>query len=107
MQETTVLFRPVDGNELRLIAESGFHAFPPRVPGQPIFYPVLNEEYATQIARDWNAKNSPTKSGYVTRFAIKTEYLSQFKVHKVGGSYHLEYWIPSEKLADFNQNMWD
>ena len=61
MEETTVLFRPVGENELRLIAESGFRSFPPRLPGQPIFYPVLNEEYATQIARDWNAKNSQSK----------------------------------------------
>jgi len=104
MEETTVLFRPVGENELRRIAESGFRSFPPRLPGQPIFYPVLNEEYATQIARDCNAKNSHSKAGYVTRFAVKTEYLSQFTVHKVGGSLHL-YWIPTEKQAEFNQNI--
>lgn len=57
MEETMVLFRPVDENELNLIAESGFRDFPPRLPGQPIFYPVLNEAYATQIARDWNARD--------------------------------------------------
>jgi hypothetical protein len=105
MEETTVLFRPVGENELRLIAESGFRSFPPRLPGQPIFYPVLNEEYATQIARDWNAKNSQSKLGYVARFAVRTEYISQFTVQKVGGSLHLEYWIPAEKLAEFNQNI--
>ena len=105
MEKTTVLFRPIDENELRLIADSGYCAFPPRLAGQPIFYPVLNEEYATQIARDWNAKNSRSKAGYVTRFAVKTEYLSQFTVQKVGGSLHLEYWIPAEKLAEFNQNI--
>ena len=54
MKQTTVLFRPVGEDELRLIAASGYQSFPPRLPGQPIFYPVLNEEYATQIARDWN-----------------------------------------------------
>jgi len=96
MEETTLLFRPVGDSELRLIANSGFRAFPPRLPGQPIFYPVLDQEYATQIARDWNAKNSRSKAGYVTRFAIKTEYLSQFTVQKVGGLFHLEYWIPAE-----------
>jgi len=105
MEKTTVLFRPIDENELRLIADSGYCVFPPRLAGQPIFYPVLNEEYATQIARDWNAKNSRSKAGYVTRFAVKTEYLSQFTVQKVGGSLHLEYWIPAEKLAEFNQNI--
>lgn len=101
----TVLFRPVGANELRLIADSEYRAFPPRLPGQPIFYPVLNEEYAAQIARDWNAKNSELKAGYVTRFAIKTSYLSQFAVQKVGGAQHLEYWIPAEKLHEFNQNI--
>jgi hypothetical protein len=105
MEETTVLFRPVGETELRLIVESGYRAFPPRLPGQPIFYPVINEEYATQIARDWNAKNSQSKAGYVTRFAVKREYLSQFTVQKVGGSLHLEYWIPAEKQAEFNQNI--
>ena len=101
----TVLFRPVGWNELRLIEESGYRAFPPRLPGQPIFYPVLSEEYATQIARDWNARNSQSPVGYVTRFAVKTNYLSQFTVQKVGGAEHLEYWIPAEKLGEFNQSI--
>jgi hypothetical protein len=105
MAETTVLFRPVGEDELRLIAESGYRAFPPRLPGQPIFYPVLNEEYATRIARDWNAKDSPSKAGFVTRFSIRKDYLSQFTVHKVGGTLHLEYWIPAVNLAEFNQNI--
>jgi hypothetical protein len=105
MEDTTVLFRPVDENELRLIAESSYTAFPPRLPGQPIFYPVLNEEYATQIARDWNAKNSSAKKGFVTRFTVRTKYLSQFMVHQAGASMHLEYWIPADKLVEFNQNI--
>jgi hypothetical protein len=62
-----VLFRPVGQKELELIRQSGFTEFPPRLPEQPIFYPVLNEEYAAQIARDWNAKQGQTKVGYVTR----------------------------------------
>jgi len=105
MSEATTLFRPVGLEELRLIAESRYTAFPPRVPGQPIFYPVLNEEHAAQIARDWNAKGSAAGVGYVTRFAVKTEYLAQFAVRKVGGAKHLEYWIPAEKLEEFNQNI--
>jgi hypothetical protein len=105
MSETTVLFRPVGPEELRLIAESGYTAFPPRLPGQPIFYPVLNEEYATQIARDWNARNSKPGAGYVTRFAVNTSYLAQFEVKKVGGAKHLEYWIPAELLGEFNENI--
>ena len=39
------LYRPVGQRELNLIAASGYRAFPPRLPEQPIFYPVLNEEY--------------------------------------------------------------
>ncbi len=105
MEETTVPYRPVGENELRLIAESGYRGFPQRLAGQPVFYPVLNEQYATQIARDWNAKDSQSGAGYVTRFAVKTDYLSQFTVQKVGGALHLEYWIPAEKLAEFNQNI--
>jgi hypothetical protein len=105
MEETTILYRPIGANELRLIADSEYRAFPPRLHGQPIFYPVLNEEYATQIAREWNAKNSKSKVGYVTRFAVTTSYLSQFAVKKVGGALHLEYWIPAESLTEFNQNI--
>jgi hypothetical protein len=49
-----------------LIRQSGFAAFPPRLPDQPIFYPVLTEGYAVKIARDWNVPASG--AGYVTRF---------------------------------------
>ena len=101
----TTLFRPVGPGELELIAQSGYLAFPARLEGQPIFYPVLNEEYATQIARDWNAKNPRVGSGYVTRFRISTKYLSRFPVRKVGGLLHLEYWIPAEELQEFNANI--
>ena len=52
MSETITLFRPVGSKELALITASEFTAFPPRLPEQPIFYPVTNEEYAAQIARD-------------------------------------------------------
>ncbi len=52
-EETTTLYRPVGQRELESIAESGYAAFPPRLPSQPIFYPVTNEEYASFIAREW------------------------------------------------------
>ena len=105
MEETTTLFRPVGPKELELIATSGFREFPPRLPERPIFYPVLNEEYAAQIARDWNAKNPAIGAGYVTRFLVRTEYLARFEVKKVGGVSHLEYWIPAEELEEFNSNI--
>jgi len=105
MQQTTTLYRPVGPAELGLIAKANYVAFPPRLPGQPIFYPVLNEEYATQIAREWNAKDRSIKAGFVTRFQVKTAYLAQFDVHTVGGSIHKEYWIPAEELPNFNSNI--
>jgi hypothetical protein len=104
-EETVVLFRPVGKNELALIEATGFTAFPPRLPEQPIFYPVLNEEYATQIARDWNAKYNADKVGYVTKFEVRKAFLDKYDVKVVGGRTHEEYWIPSEDLDDFNQNI--
>ena len=104
MDETTLLFRPVGQKELDLIRKSRFTEFPARLPHQPIFYPVLNEEYATQIARDWNTK-SEEKVGFVTRFRVRTDYLSRYEVQTVGGSMHQEYWIPAEDLTEFNENI--
>lgn len=97
------LYRPVGPKELELIRQSGYAAFPPRLPEQPIFYPVLNEEYATKIARDWNVKSSG--AGYVTRFSVRTAYLSRYEVQQVGSRIHPEYWIPAEELDEFNRNI--
>lgn len=103
--KTTTLYRPIGQTELDLIAASGYKKFPPRLPEQPIFYPVLNQEYAAQIARDWNAKYNPDKIGYVVKFEVKTEFLSRYEIQTVGGTMHQEYWIPAEDLNEFNENM--
>ena len=103
--ETVILFRPVGKNELALIEQSDFTAFPPRLPEQPIFYPVTNEEYAAQIARDWNAKYNADKLGYVTRFAVRKDFLDKYETKIVGGKEHEEYWIPAEDLEEFNRNI--
>lgn|GEM_PF-327758 len=104
--QTITLFRPVGSKELTLIQASGYQEFPPRLPEQPIFYPVLNEEYAVQIARDWNATSADTGySGYVTRFQVQADFLSRYCVQVVGTSMHQEYWIPAEDLAEFNRNI--
>jgi hypothetical protein len=103
--ETIVLYRPVGQKELDLIKESNYTAFPPRLPEQPIFYPVLNEEYATQIAERWNAKHNDPPVGYVTRFRVRAEYLKRYEVQTVGSSIHQEYWIPAEELSAFNENI--
>jgi len=100
---TTTLFRPVGPTELKLIEESGWHAFPPRLSEQPIFYPVLNQEYAAQIARVWNVKDSGC--GHVTKFHVTTSFLARFSVETVGGSMHQELWTPAEELPEFNANI--
>ena len=105
MELTTILYRPVGPKELQLIIGSGYRAFPPRLPEQPIFYPVLNEEYATQIARDWNAKRSTNGEGYVTKFRVNALFLSKYQVQTVGSRIHQEYWIPAEHLPEFNANI--
>jgi hypothetical protein len=101
--ETVTLYRPVGPRELALIADSGYRAFPPRLPEQPIFYPVLNEEYARQIAERWNVPQSG--AGYVTRFQVRADFLSRYDVQKVGSTIHQEYWIPAEELDEFNRNI--
>src|SRR5882672_3861889 len=94
--ETTVLYRPVGPKELELIAASGFCEFPPRLPEQPIFYPVMNEDYARQIAREWNVPASG--AGYVVRFAVRKQFADRYPVQTVGGSVHKELWVPAEEL---------
>jgi len=105
MAQTTTLYRPVNQQELDLIAASDWRRFPPRLPAQPIFYPVLNEEYAAQISRDWNVPYYGV--GYVVRFAVDTEYLGQFAVQNVGDAQHNELWVPAEKMDEFNQHIRD
>src|ERR1700689_1211704 len=102
----TTLYRPVGQAELDLIRASRFREFPPRLPEQPIFYPVLTEEYATQIARDWNAKDERSGfGGYVLRFQVRAEFLAEYDVHVVGSAGHREFWIPAGDLPWFNANI--
>jgi hypothetical protein len=99
----TTLYRPTGEKEIALIRASGWRMFPPRLPEQPIFYPVLNEEYATKIARDWNTRDGGT--GYVLRFRVESEYLARFPVQTAGARVHQEYWIPAEELEEFNRHI--
>ena len=103
--QTVTLWRPVGPEELVLIEQSGMCAFPPRLPEQPIFYPVLTEDYAVKIARDWNVKASG--SGYVTRFDVLKSFLDRYDVQEAGGRAHLEYWIPAEDMSAFNDAIVD
>jgi len=99
---TLTLYRPVGSEELALIEASGWKAFPPRLPEQPIFYPVTNEAYARQIARDWNVRHNADAKGYVTRFEVKAAFLNAYERKVVGGREHEEFWIPAEDLPAFN-----
>ena len=101
MSETVILWRPVGLAELELIRQSGMRAFPPRLPEQPIFYPMTTEDYAVKIARDWNVRDSG--AGYVTRFEVRKNFLDQYQVQDVGGRAHREYWIPADQVDTFNQ----
>jgi len=97
------LFRPVNQAELDLIIQKTWQAFPPRLVGQPIFYPVLNEAYAEQITREWNV---PTYGvGHVLKFEVNDSFLQKYKIEKVGLNHHLEYWIPAEDLQEMNNNI--
>ena len=102
-EKCTTLYRPVGVEELRLIEGCHFRGFPPRLPDQPIFYPVTTEAYAAKIAREWNTRGG--REGFVTRFRVRTTYLQQFERHVVGGREHEEYWIPAESLPEFNSNI--
>jgi hypothetical protein len=104
--ELTTLYRPVGQGELELIRASGFREFPPRLLEQPFFYPVVTEEYAIQIARDWNTRDASSGfAGYVLRFRIRTSFLNDYRQHTVGDVHHVEYWIPAADLPRFNENI--
>jgi hypothetical protein len=100
----TNLFRPIGLHELALLWDSGMRAFPERLAQQPIFYPVVNLEYARQIAREWNTPDTNSGfAGFVTRFGVSSTYLSKFDLHTAGSAAHQEYWIPAKELSSFNK----
>ena len=101
--ETTIMYRPVGPKELELIAASDYREFPPRLPEQPIFYPVLNEEYANDISRKWNVRDYG--AGFVTRFRVRREFAARYPIRVVGDSTCQELWIPAEELPAFNANI--
>ena len=87
--DTVTLWRPTGQEEIDLVAASEWRAWPPRLPEQPIFYPVLNRWYATKIAREWNVPHGGV--GYVTRFDVRKDYLGRFPARQAGGRDVLEY----------------
>lgn len=101
--ETVTLYRPTGPKELELVEQSGFLRWPPRLPGQPIFYPVTNEEYAREIAVKWNVPESGV--GYVTRFRVLKSFMDKYEVQRVGARHHTEWWIPAEDLEELNESI--
>ena len=99
----TTLWRPTGPEELALVEASGWRSWPPRLPEQPIFYPVMNEDYAIRIARDWNVPVSGV--GYVTCFQVDTEFLQRYPVQQAGGRTILELWVPAEELDELNRHI--
>ncbi|GAA6138023.1 hypothetical protein NBRC116583_17700 [Arenicella sp. 4NH20-0111] len=101
--KTITMYRPTGPEELKLVKESGYTAWPPRLPGQPIFYPVTNEQYAKEIATQWNIKDSGV--GYVTKFEVNKSFVDNYKIEQVGAAYHTEWWVPAGELEELNKNI--
>lgn len=106
MDEFVVLYRPVGQTEFGLIQQAGFREFPSRLPEQPFFYPVVNEEYAIQIARDWNTQDPNSGfAGYVLRFKLRADFIRKYPTRQVGDRQHCEYWIPAGDLPELNRSL--
>ena len=103
MPEILTLWRPTGPAELALVRASDWREWPPRLPEQPIFHPVLNEDYATRIAREWNLPRDG--EGHVTRFGVDAGFASRYPVRQAGGSTILELWVPAEELDEFNAHL--
>ena len=101
--ETVTMYRPTGPDELELVKQSNYRRWPPRLPEQPIFYPVTNEEYAREIAVKWNVPSCGV--GYVTCFKVLKEFVDRYETHQVGAKRHTEWWIPAEDLEDLNDNI--
>lgn len=101
--DEVVLWRPTGQAERDLVAASQWRAWPPRLPDQPMFYPVANRWYATKIARAWNVPAGGV--GYVMSFVVRREFLDHYAIQQVDGRDVLEYWIPAEDLDEFNANI--
>jgi hypothetical protein len=102
-EATLILYRPTGPLELDLVKQTGYKRWPARLPEQPIFYTVTNEEYARQIAVQWNVKDSGM--GYITRFQVRKSFMDHYPIHTVGQAIHTEWWIPAPDLEALNDNI--
>ena len=100
------LYRPVGARELELIRALEFRAFPPRLPIQPIFYPVLNFDYAAHIAREWNTGDPVSGyAGWVTKWELDDAHAARYEIQTVGARSHQELWVPAEDMDEFNAHI--
>ena len=102
--KTITMYRPCGQAEMDLVKASGYTQWPPRLPGQDIFYPVTNEAYAHEV-NAWNVREFGV--GYVTRFEVNSDFVEQYRVEVVGGKSHTEWWIPAADLEQLNNNIVD
>lgn len=100
---TVTLYRPAGPAEMKLVADSDYRRWPPRLPEQPIFYPVTNERYATEITTMWNVPESGY--GAVTRFEVNRSFMDAYEIHCVGAPHATEWWIPANELGALNDNI--
>jgi hypothetical protein len=101
-----ILYRPTGLAELELVAATGWTGWPPRLPDQPIFYPVLTLDYARKIAREWNAIDAFSGYiGFVTRFELEEQFAARYRVQQAGGRAHQELWVPADDLAELNRHI--
>lgn len=100
--KTITMYRPCGQGELDLVISSGYRTWPSRLPDQPIFYPVTNEQYAREVNK-WNV--TQFGKGYVTRFEVNKAFADRYQIETVGASYHTEWWIPAEDLDELNNNL--
>lgn len=101
--DVVVLYRPTGSAEMELLAKNGMRRWPPRLPEQPIFYPVTNEQYAREIAERWNLAEEPV--AYVTRFRVRVDAVAHYAVQTVGARHHAELWVPAEELDRLNDGI--
>lgn len=101
--ETLTVYRPVGAREYDLLKQNGFTKWPPRLPEQPIFYPVTNERYAREITQRWNVQKYGV--GYVTEFKVRKSFMQRYEIQTVGASHHKEWWIPARDLEELNANI--
>lgn len=100
--ETVTMYRPTGRNELQLVIDSGYKEWPPRLPEQPIFYPVTNERYAIEV-NNWNVRDKGT--GFITKFKVNKAFIDKYSIETVGAKHHTEWWIPAEDLEELNENI--